>query len=169
MAHDPRCRLGGIARHQWRYWTDLEMTWQKTCRITLCRATSNHTAYDDMSEAVCREVLQRIPWDGLSDHPGLSYAMRRGNLLLVFVNTGCSASGDEGYAGTDWIHRRDGATRVTAGHHPIYATNGYSAPSQHIVDPERRCGWIFTSPVMNGETCARRLPHLPSGREWRPF
>ncbi len=48
------------------------MTWQKKSRITLCRTTSNHRVYDDMSEAVFREIQQRMPWNGLSDHPGLS-------------------------------------------------------------------------------------------------
>ena len=48
--------------------------------------TGNHTTYDPMSEAVFRDVLG-MPHNGPPGQEGLSYWVRRDDLLLVFVHT----------------------------------------------------------------------------------
>ncbi len=137
-------------RHQWRYWTDVEMKWQKKRGISLYRTTSNHTVCDDMIEAICHEVQPHIAWNGPSGRPALSNAIHSGNMRLVFVNRVCSALGVEGDVDTDWnaevLHdHRDVTTKLIAAHRPIYAVNGYSALTKHIEDPDRRCRRILRS------------------------
>ena len=137
--------LTGVAdtlRAQWRYWTDVEMKWLRGRDIPLYRTTSNHTVYDGISEAVFREIQYHAPDNGPRDQRGLSYAVRRGDLLLTFVNTVWSGLGGEGHVETEWIaellrDHRDAAAKIVVGHHPIHAVNGYSAPSQHVVDPKQ--------------------------------
>jgi hypothetical protein len=129
-------------RAQWRYWTDVEMKWLRGCDIPVYRTTSNHTVYDGMSEAVFREIQRHAPNNGPRDQRGLSYAIRRGDLLLAFVNTVWSGLGGEGHVETEWIagllhDHRDAAAKIVVGHHPVHAVNGYSAPSQHVVDPKQ--------------------------------
>jgi hypothetical protein len=128
-------------RRQWRYWADVEMKWQKDAKIPLYLTTGNHTVYDDMSESVFREVLSQVPQNGPRGQGGLSYAVRRGDLLLACLNTVWSGLGGEGHVETDWIsdvlhEHRDAAFKLVVGHHPIHAVNGYTAPCQHIVSPD---------------------------------
>jgi len=78
--------LTGVAdtlRAQWRYWTDVEMKWLRGRDIPLYRTTSNHTVYDGISEAVFREIQYHAPDNGPRDQRGLSYAVRRGDLLTA--------------------------------------------------------------------------------------
>lgn len=56
-----------------------------------------------MSEAVFRDVLTHLPQNGPSGQEGLSYWVRRNDLLLVFVNTLSTGLGGEGYVETDWL------------------------------------------------------------------
>ena len=118
------------------------MKWLRGRDIPLYRTTSNHTVYDGISEAVFREIQYHAPDNGPRDQRGLSYAGRRGDLLLTFVNTVWSGLGGEGHVETEWIaellrDHRDAAAKIVVGHHPIHAVNGYSAPSQHVVDPKQ--------------------------------
>src|SRR5688572_22286536 len=48
-------------RRQLRYWLDHEMAWLAREAIPFYPTTGNHTTYDDMSEAVFREVLSHLP------------------------------------------------------------------------------------------------------------
>jgi len=45
-------------RAQWRHWLDTEMGWLDRCAVPLWHTPGNHTTYDEMSEAVFREVLK---------------------------------------------------------------------------------------------------------------
>jgi hypothetical protein len=129
-------------RAQWQYWNDVEMKWLDGSDIPIYHTTSNHTVYDGMSEAVFREFLNHLPDNGPREQRGLSYAVRRGDLLMVFVNTVWSGLGGEGHIETEWVaellrQHRDAVTKIVVGHHPIYPVNGYTAPSQHVVSPEQ--------------------------------
>ncbi|WP_244846185.1 hypothetical protein [Mesorhizobium sp. L-8-3] len=73
-------------RKQWRHWLDTEMGWLDRTKTPIWHATGNHTTYDTMSEAVFREVLG-LPGNGPPDQIGLSYFVRRDDLLMVFVNS----------------------------------------------------------------------------------
>ena len=74
-------------RAQWRYWLEYEMGWLRRTAIPLWYTTGNHTTYDPTSETVFRDVLGHLPRNGPPGQEGLSYWIRRGDLLLVFVNT----------------------------------------------------------------------------------
>lgn len=70
------------------------MGWLDRHVVPLWHTTSNHTTYDQMSENVFREVLE-LPRNGPPGQEGLSYWVRRGDLLLVFVHTLWTGPGGE--------------------------------------------------------------------------
>ena len=124
---------------QWRHWIDSEMGWLDRRTIPMWHATGNHTTYDEMSEQVFRDVLG-LPRNGPAGQEGLSYWVRRGDLLLVFVNTLWSGLGGEGFVETQWLEdvlrsNSDACHKLVIGHHPVYSVNGYSGPSQRDVEP----------------------------------
>jgi hypothetical protein len=103
-------------------------------------ATGNHTAYDALSEGVFREVLE-LPCNGPAGQEGLSYFIRRGSLLIVFVHTLCADLGGEGYVERRWLRQvlnrhADAHHRLVVGHHPVFPVNGYCGPYQRTVAPE---------------------------------
>lgn len=79
-------------RRQWHYWFDIEMGWIDRNAIPLYHTTGNHTTYDRASEAIFRDVLSHLPRNGPLGQEGLTYFVRRGDLLMVFINT-CPWSG----------------------------------------------------------------------------
>ena len=128
-------------RQQWRHWLDREMDWLDRRAIPLWHTTSNHATYDAMSEAVFREVHARLPRNGPPGQEGLSYWVRRGDLLLVFVHTLWTGLGGEGHVETDWLRsvlRQHGDARhkLVAGHHPVHPVNGFAGAYQRDVGPE---------------------------------
>ena len=82
-------------RAQWRHWLKTEMGWLDRSSLPMWHTTGNHTTYSTMSEAVFREVL-RLPHNGPPGQEGLSYWVRRGDLLMVFAHTLSSGLGGEG-------------------------------------------------------------------------
>ena len=92
-------------RSQWRYWLEREMGWLDRSRVPLYHTTGNHTTYDAASEALFRQVLAHLPRNGPPGQEGLSYFIRRDDLLLVFVNTNWSGLGGEGRVETAWLER----------------------------------------------------------------
>ena len=72
-------------RQQWQYWQQKEMSWLDGDMIPLYHTTGNHTAYDAISQQVFREMLDYLPRNGPPGQEGLSYFVRRDNLVLVFV------------------------------------------------------------------------------------
>jgi hypothetical protein len=124
---------------QWRHWIDNEMRWLDRRTIPMWHATGNHTTYDEMSEQVFREVLG-LPRNGPAGQQGLSYWVRRGDLLLVFVNTLWSGLGGEGFVETQWLEdvlrsNGDAHHKLVVGHHPVFSVNGYSGPWQRDIEP----------------------------------
>ncbi|MHC1945303.1 metallophosphoesterase [Bradyrhizobium sp. UFLA06-06] len=129
-------------RAQWRHWFEVEMSWLDRRVVPLWHTTGNHTTYDEMSEAVFREVLQ-LPSNGPPGQDGLSYWVRRGDLLMVFVHTLWSGLGGEGHVETDWLQavlaqHEDARHKLVLGHHPVYAINGYSGSYQREIGHEYR-------------------------------
>lgn len=127
-------------RAQWRHWLDQEMGWLDRRTIPIWHTTGNHTAYDEMSEAVFRDVLD-LPRNGPPGQDGLSYWVRRGDLLMVFVHTLWTGLGGEGHVETDWLRRvlglhADARHKLVVGHHPVHPVNGFSGPWQREIGPE---------------------------------
>ncbi|MBA1158999.1 metallophosphoesterase family protein [Microvirga mediterraneensis] len=129
-----------VLRAQWRHWLDHEMGWLDRRAIPLWHTTGNHTAYDVMSEDVFREVLD-LPRNGPPGQEGLSYWIRRGGLLLVFVHTLWTGLGGEGHVETEWLEsvlrqHADARHKLVLGHHPVFPVNGFSGPYQREIGPE---------------------------------
>ena len=127
-------------RDQWRHWLDVEMRWLDRGKLPMWHTTGNHTTYDAMSEAVFRDVL-KLPQNGPSNQLGLSYFVRRGDLLMVFVNTLWSGLGGEGYVETRWLEETlsqhaDARHKLVIGHHPVFPVNGFSGAYQREIGPE---------------------------------
>ncbi len=125
-------------RRQWRHFFGVEMAWLDRSAAPLYHTTGNHTAFDQASEAVYREVMAHLPQNG---QRGLSYWARHGDLLLIFVNTLDRQSGGEGAVETDWLERvfsqHDDATyKLVFGHHPVWAVNGYFGDYQRQIECE---------------------------------
>ena len=128
-------------RSQWRHWLDNEMGWLDRSAIPLWHATGNHTVYDGASERIFAEVLQHLPRNEPPGQQGLAYWVRRGDLLLIFVNTLWSGLGGEGRVETEWLREtleRQGAARhkLVIGHHPAHPINGFSGAYQREIGPE---------------------------------
>jgi hypothetical protein len=134
---------------QWRYWLEQEMGWLDRQAIPLWHTTGNHTTYDSMSEAVFRQVLRHLPRNGPPGQEGLSYWVRQGDLLLVFVHTLWSGLGGEGHVETGWLRevlRQHGDVRhkLVLGHHPVHAVNGFSGAYQREIGPEHAAAFWNT-------------------------
>ena len=128
-------------REQWRSWFDEEMAWLDREVTPLYHTTGNHTTYDAMSEGVFREMLGWLPRNGPTGQDGLSYFVRRGDLLLVFVNTCWSGLGGEGRVETAWLERvlaehPDARYKLVVGHQPVFAVKGACGPYQLELGPD---------------------------------
>lgn len=128
-----------VLRTQWRHWLEHEMAWLDRDAIPLYHTTGNHTTYDAQSEAVFREMLPHLPRNGAPGQEGLSYFVRWGNLLLVFVHTLPSERGGEGYVETEWLARvlaqhADARHKLVLGHHPVHPVNGFSGAYQREIN-----------------------------------
>jgi len=125
-------------RREWRYWLDHEMAWLDKS-VPVYHVTSNHNTYDGASEAVWREVFPDIPKNGPPGQEGLSYWVRKGDLLLVFANTNFSGLGC-GRVEHQWLDEvlaknQDAHYRLIFGHQPIFPVNGYDRHNWWIVQP----------------------------------
>ena len=141
-------------RAQWRYWREKEMGWLDTMAIPLWQTTSNHTTYDRMSEAVFRELHGHLPRNGPPGQEGLSYWVRRGDLLLVCVHTLWTGLGGEGHVETEWLGRvlrdhADARYKLVAGHHPAHTVNGFAGAYQRNIGPEHTAA-LWDTLVDNG-------------------
>ncbi|MGI9522198.1 MAG: metallophosphoesterase family protein [Hyphomicrobiaceae bacterium] len=124
---------------QWRHWLDVEMAWLDRGALPMWHATGNHTTYDVMSEEVFSKILA-MPHNGPAGQEGLSYWVRRGDLLIIFVHTLWSGLGGEGFVETDWLEEvlasnRDAQHKLVVGHHPVFSINGFSGKYQRDIEP----------------------------------
>lgn len=147
-------------RRQWRHFFRREMDWLDRDAIPLYHSTGNHTVYDSASEKVFREVMPHPPRNGPG---GLSYFVRRGDLLLVFVNTLDASAGGEGTVETKWLDKvlsqqRDARHKLIFGHHPVWAVNGYAGDYQRVI--ERENGRRFWDALLRHGVLAYFCSHI---------
>jgi hypothetical protein len=150
-------------RRQWRHWLDCEMAWLDRSSIPLFHTTGNHTTYDEASERVFREVLPELPRNGPPEQEGLSYFVRRGDLLLVFVNTACAALGGEGRVEIEWLDRTlsangDARHKLVLGHHPVHSVNGFAGAFQRDIETEN--GRAFWQILVRHQVLAYVCSHI---------
>jgi hypothetical protein len=131
---------GDALRAQWRHWLNTEMNWLDRREIPLWHTTGNHTTYNKMSEDIFRETL-KLPGNGPPGQEGLSYWIRRNDLLMVFVHTLWSELGGEGHLETDWLEatlkgHQDARHKLVVGHHPVYPVNGFAGSYQREIGHE---------------------------------
>ena len=142
-----RYATGHSIESQWRYWLDSEMSWLDVRRIPIFHTTSNHNTYDVDSERIFRETFPDIPPNGPRDQQGLSYWIRRGDALFVFVNTHFSQLGGKGHVENAWLEKtlaanEDAQFKVVAGHQPMFPVNGYTErPLWCVVEDEAEAFW----------------------------
>lgn len=150
--------------HQWNYWHHTEMAWIKDRGIPIYNTTGNHTTYNVMSENVFRQVFSHFPQNGPKGQEGLSYFIKKKNLLMVFVNTLWSGLGGEARVETDWLEtvlseNHDAAFKLVFGHHPVYPVNGFSGECQRTLEAEngQRFWEILKRNKVNAYFCSHIL------------
>ncbi|MDE2856254.1 MAG: metallophosphoesterase [Chloroflexota bacterium] len=126
-------------RRQWAYFFERELSWLDRAAVPVYHSSGNHTVYDRMSEAVFRETMAHHPENGPPDQRGLSYFLRRGDLLMIFVNTLWSGTGGEGTVETEWLEatltqHADAGHKLVFGHHPVWTVNGYAGDYQRNLE-----------------------------------
>ncbi len=147
-------------RAQWRHWLDHEMSWLDQ---PMWHVTGNHTTYDTMSEGVFREMLPHLPRNGPPGQDGLSYWVRRGDLLLIFVHTLWTGLGGEGHVETEWLRQvlrehSDARFKLVIGHHPVHPVNGFSGAYQREIGPEHAS--TFWDTLVQGGVVAYFCSHI---------
>src|SRR5439155_12527659 len=159
-------------RAQWQHWLAHEMGWLDRQTIPVWHATSNHTTYNEMSEAMFRDVLN-MPRNGPPGQEGLSYWVRRGDLLVIFVHTGWSGLGGEGHVETEWLQgvltqHADARHKLVVGHHPVYPINGFSGSYQREIGPEHAATFwaILVDAGVLAYICGHILAFRRAGPPW---
>ncbi len=147
-------------RWQWWYFFERELAWLDRATIPLYHSTGNHTVYDGASEDVFREVMSHLPQNGPR---GLSYFVRRGDLLMIFVNTMDQRCGGEGTVETKWLENVlrqhcDAKYKLVFGHHPVWAVNGYFGDYQRLI--ERETGRRFWDVLQRHNALAYFCSHI---------
>ena len=150
-------------RAQWRHWLEREMGWLDRAAIPLWHTTGNHTTYVTLSEVVFRETVGHLPRNGPPGQEGLSYWVRRGDLLMVFVHTLWTGLGGEGHVETEWLGQvlrdhSDARHKLVLGHHPIHPINGFSGAFQREVGPEHAV--LFWDTLVEGGVLAYLCSHI---------
>jgi hypothetical protein len=136
-------------------WLDRQVT-------PIWHATSNHTTYDEMSEAIFAAALD-MPRNGPPGQEGLSYWVRRHDLLIIFVHTFWSGLGGEGHVETAWLRETlrqhaDARHKLVVGHHPVHPINGFSGPYQREIGPEHAP--IFWTILVEARVLAYLCGHI---------
>ncbi|MCY4019324.1 MAG: metallophosphoesterase [Chloroflexi bacterium] len=130
---------GDALRRQWAYFFERELAWLNRAAVPVYHSSGNHTVYDRMSESVFREAMAHLPQNGPPDQGGLSYFVRRGDLLMIFVNTLWSGTGGEGTVETEWLEatlaqHAEAGQKLVFGHHPVWTVNGYAGDNQRNLE-----------------------------------
>ncbi|MDE2951119.1 MAG: metallophosphoesterase [Chloroflexota bacterium] len=126
-------------RRQWAYFFERELSWLDRAAVPVYHGSGNHTVYDRTSETIFRETMAHHPENGPPDQRGLSYFLRRGDLLMIFVNTLWSGTGGEGTVETEWLEatltqHADAGHKLVFGHHPVWTVNGYAGDYQRNLE-----------------------------------
>jgi hypothetical protein len=130
--------------------------------MPIWQSTGNHTVYDQMSEQIFRETLN-FPGNGPVGQQGVSYWVRRGDLLIVFVHTLSTELGGEGFVETAWLddalrEHDDAAYKLVVGHHPAFPVNGYTGLYQRHIGPETADA--FWETLVSHEVLAYLCSHI---------
>jgi hypothetical protein len=149
-------------RAQWRHFLDIELSWLDRAATPIFHTTANHTTYDPMSEAIFAETLA-LPRNGPPGQEGLSYWVRRGDLLMVFVHTLWSGLGGEGHVETEWLDatlaaHADARHKLVLGHHPAHPVNGFSGPYARDLAPD--CAARFWDTLVRHGVLAYLCSHI---------
>ncbi|WP_299682571.1 metallophosphoesterase [uncultured Roseobacter sp.] len=128
-------------REQWKHFFEVEMAWLDRAKTPMYHSTGNHTTYDKMSERVFADVMSHLPRNGPEDQQGLSYFVRNGDLLFVFVHTLWSELGGEGHLELEWLSKTlesnaDARWKFVVGHHPAFTVNGFAGTYQRNIGTE---------------------------------
>ena len=147
---------------QWQHWLQNEMAWLDREKTPIWHCTGNHTTYNQISEHVFREVLE-LPQNGPPGQEGLSYWVRRDDVVMVFVHTLWSGLGGEGYVETDWLGQTirshaDAKFKLVVGHHPAFSVNGFAGEYQRTIAPE--CVERFWDILVDNEVTAYLCSHI---------
>ncbi|MCB0086270.1 MAG: hypothetical protein KDE54_00020, partial [Caldilineaceae bacterium] len=94
---------------------------------------------------------------------GLSYFVRRDDLLLIFVNTMWSGLGGEGRVETAWLAQTlrdhtDARHKLVLGHHPVHPINGYAGEYQRTIEEE--AGRAFWQILVEHNVLAYLCSHI---------
>ena len=99
------------------------------------RIAGNHDTFNAVSEQVWRRVFADLPQNGPVGQEGLSYFVRRGDLLIVAVDVYSQALGAPStvYGGRvdyPWVNKvltehADAPFKLVLGHTPVFPINGY--------------------------------------------
>jgi hypothetical protein len=150
-------------RAQWRHFFGSEMAWLDRDATPLYSSTSNHNTRSEAAEAVWREVFAGLPQNGPPGQEGLSYWLRRGDLLLAVVNTSFSGLGGYGHVECEWLdavlaENADARHRLVMGHHPVWPVNGYDETPVWCIEPEQ--GRAFWDVLVARGVCAYVCSHI---------
>lgn len=133
-------------REQWKHFFEVEMAWLDRAQPPMYHSTGNHTTYDKMSERVFADIISHLPRNGPDDQQGLSYFVRDGDLLFVFVHTLWSELGGEGHLEFEWLSQTlesnaDARWKFVVGHHPAFTVNGFAGTYQRNIGDEYVVGF----------------------------
>lgn len=127
---------------QWRHFFAEEI--EPVRRITgeVYHVTGNHDTYDSGSVAVWLETLSALPKNGPAGRIGRSYYVRRGPMLLVFIDTtDTNHRGAARFGEAQWLDRvlaehREVPVKFVFGHHPAHGVNGYDQSPMWRMPPD---------------------------------
>ena len=130
-------------QNQWREWLQ---DFKAIENYKVYQITGNHTVYDEMSTTVYKETFPHIPQNGPLHQKGLYYYERKGDLLLIFLNTAYQDEQKEGKIDYEWVdevlgENNDAKIKLVFGHHPAHHVNGYSITGWRIWEEYAQPFW----------------------------
>ena len=132
-----------VMRTRWAEWT---AAFAPLAELPSYHLTGNHTVYDPVSAELYREKFPSLPQNGPAGQEGLSWFVRRGNLLLIGVNTAFNPLGKVGRVECTWLDEvlqahRDATIKIVAGHHPVHPVNGFHHYHWRVTEPDGKRFW----------------------------
>ena len=135
---------------------ELRSQWEHFLRVTrrhlgeqlpFYSSPSNHNIQSDAHVQAWKERFGYLPQNGARGQTGLSYGLRRGDLLLIVTHQSDPLLGGHGHIEVDWLEKKlqensDAKYKLVVGHFPAIAVNGLrAAPQARLVQPDRDRFW----------------------------
>ena len=135
---------------------ELRSQWEHVLRLTrrhlgeqlpFYTSPSNHNIQGPAHVQAWKERFGYLPQNGAPGQTGLSYSLRRGNLLLVATHQSDPQHGGHANVEVEWLEKTlgensDADYKVVFGHYPAIAVNGLRvAPLSRLVQPDRDRFW----------------------------